>query len=96
MLRRLDATNRGPCIFSEGHQRSWPTVYADIREELASQYLLAYESSSTRRNGAWRRVAVRVNRPSVTARTRRGYFAPTQVADVAGPEELTGQLLLRS
>ncbi len=38
--------------------------------------------SATRRgirkhDGSWRRVVVRVNRPSLTARTKQGYFAPT-------------------
>jgi Ca-activated chloride channel homolog len=49
-------------------------VYADIRDELSSQYLLAYISSSDR-TGQWRRVNVRVNRPGLTVRTRQGYFA---------------------
>jgi Ca-activated chloride channel family protein len=49
-------------------------VYADIRDELASQYLLAYISSSDR-TGQWRRVNVRVNRPGVSVRTKQGYFA---------------------
>jgi len=49
-------------------------VYADIRDELANQYLLAYISTSDR-TGQWRRVNVRVNRPGVTVRTKQGYFA---------------------
>jgi VWFA-related protein len=49
-------------------------VYADIRNELASQYLLAYISSSGKA-GQWRGVNVRVNRPGLTVRTRQGYFA---------------------
>ena len=36
----------------------------------------AIEVISTR-NGAWRRIVVRVNRPNLTARTKQGYFAPT-------------------
>jgi hypothetical protein len=51
-------------------------VYADIREELSSQYSLAYESGAGARDGQWRRIAVRVNRPDVIVRTRQGYFAP--------------------
>jgi hypothetical protein len=30
------------------------------------------------RNGAWRRVVVRVNKPGLTARTRLGYYGPDQ------------------
>ena len=49
-------------------------VYADIRNELSSQYLLAYVSSNER-TGRWRNVNVRVNRPGLTVRTKQGYFA---------------------
>jgi VWFA-related protein len=52
-------------------------VYAQIADELASQYTLGYTSKNQRRDGAWRRVIVQVARPSMTARTKRGYYAPT-------------------
>jgi Ca-activated chloride channel family protein len=51
-------------------------VYGQISEELSSQYTVAYSSRNTRRDGTWRRIVVRVNRPEVTARTKLGYFAP--------------------
>ena len=50
-------------------------VYAQIGDELASQYTLGYTSSNTKRDGAWRRVAVRLVPPSLTARTKSGYYA---------------------
>ena len=53
-------------------------VYAEIGDELASQYTLGYTSKNSKRDGAWRRLVVRVNRPNVTARTKQGYFAPTR------------------
>ena len=53
-----------------------PKIYEQISEELANQYSMAYSSKNPMRNGAWRRIAVRVNRPGVTARTRQGYYAP--------------------
>ncbi len=51
-------------------------VYSQISDELASQYLMGYTSKNTRRDGAWRRIVVRVDRPGALARTRQGYFAP--------------------
>jgi Ca-activated chloride channel family protein len=51
-------------------------VYERIADELASQYVLGYVSKNTKRDGAWRRVVVRVARPEATARTKQGYFAP--------------------
>ncbi|HZR27026.1 MAG TPA: VWA domain-containing protein [Vicinamibacterales bacterium] len=52
-------------------------VYGQIGDELSSQYTVGYTSRNPKRDGAWRRVVVRVNRPNVTARTKLGYFAPT-------------------
>lgn len=56
-----------------------PKIYEQISEELANQYSLAYTSRNPMRNGAWRRIVVRVNKPGVTARTRQGYYGPEMV-----------------
>jgi Ca-activated chloride channel family protein len=52
-------------------------VYAEIADELASQYTLGYSSKNAKRDGAYRRIVVQVNRQNVTPRTKRGYYAPT-------------------
>lgn len=52
-------------------------IYDLISEELSSQYTLGYVSKNARRDGAWRRVIVRVGREGATARTKQGYYAPT-------------------
>ena len=54
-----------------------PGIYNQIAEELSSQYTVGYISRNARRDGLWRRVVVRANRPNATARTKLGYFAPT-------------------
>ena len=57
-------------------------IYASVGEELASQYAVGYVPSNPVRNGAWRRLQVRIaQRPEARPRTRAGYFAPT-----AGPQ----------
>lgn len=53
-------------------------IYGQIAEELSSQYTVGYTSKNPKRDGAWRRVVVRVGRAGVTARTKQGYFAPTR------------------
>jgi Ca-activated chloride channel homolog len=53
-----------------------PKIYEQISEELANQYSLAYSSKNPMRNGAWRRIVVRVSKPGLTARTRQGYYGP--------------------
>ena len=52
-------------------------VYSQIADELASQYTIGYTSKNPRRDGAWRRIDARVTRQNATARTKRGYYAPT-------------------
>jgi VWFA-related protein len=52
-------------------------VYAEIGDELASQYTLGYSSKNGKRDGAYRRIVVQVDRANVTPRTKRGYYAPT-------------------
>jgi Ca-activated chloride channel family protein len=52
-------------------------VYGQIAEELSSQYIVGYTSRNPKRDGAWRRIVVRVNRPNTVARTKLGYFGPT-------------------
>ncbi len=49
-----------------------PKIYEQISEELASQYNMAYSSKNPMRNGAWRRIDVRVNKQGLAARSRRG------------------------
>jgi Ca-activated chloride channel family protein len=51
-------------------------AYAQIADELASQYTLAYTSQNPKRDGAWRRLTVRLARPGLIARARAGYYAP--------------------
>ena len=52
-------------------------IYGTIEQELASQYALGYTSKNGRRDGAYRRVVVRVvDREGVQPRTRAGYVAP--------------------
>lgn len=51
-------------------------VYGQIADELSTQYTMGYAPKNPRRDGAFRRIVVQVNRANVTARTKRGYYAP--------------------
>jgi Ca-activated chloride channel family protein len=75
VLRRL-AQQTGGRAFFPMDVKDLAAIYTDIRNELASQYSLAYQSGSGNGDGKWRSIAVRVNRPDVTVRTRQGYYAP--------------------
>jgi Ca-activated chloride channel family protein len=50
-------------------------VYGSIEQELANQYLVGYVPKNGRRDGAYRRIDIRIDRAGVRARTRAGYSA---------------------
>jgi Ca-activated chloride channel family protein len=59
-------------------------AYAAIGQELARQYAIGYVSSNPMRNGAFRRVVVRlVERPEMRSRTRTGYLAASAASVLA-------------
>jgi Ca-activated chloride channel family protein len=76
VLRQLWQETGGR-VFCPTSVAELPKIYEQISEELASQYSMAYSSKNPMRNGAWRRIDVRVNKPGLVARSRRGYYGPT-------------------
>ncbi len=46
--------------------------------EIRGQYHLGYSSTNPTSDGAWRKVEVKVTRPDLRIRTRKGYFARYQ------------------
>ena len=49
-------------------------IYAQVEEELRSQYLIAYQSASSDTSGAFRKVELKVLRPELEAKTMTGYY----------------------
>jgi Ca-activated chloride channel family protein len=79
VMRQLAQETGGRSFFPQS-ATELPKIYDQISDELSSQYTLAYSSKNTRRDGAWRRIVVRVTRPDATARTKLGYYAGTSSA----------------
>jgi Ca-activated chloride channel family protein len=75
VLRTLTEETGGRVFFVDQVDQL-PAVYGQIADELANQYSIGYTSSNQRREGTWRSVQVRVDRPNTVARTRQGYFGP--------------------
>jgi len=76
VLKQLSSETGGRAYFPTD-ARELGKIYQAIWEELSSQYAVAYSSANPKRDGAWRRIQVRVARPNLTARTKLGYYAPT-------------------
>ena len=77
-LMEMARLTGGRAVFPETMKELEP-VYARIAAEINSQYVLGYVSTNTARDGKWRKVEVKLKRPSserLQLRTREGYFAP--------------------
>lgn len=72
----------GGRVFPVGNLGELPDIAAKIGMELRNQYVLGYKSSNPHRNGAWRKIRVKMRPPkglpplNVFART--GYYGPNQ------------------
>ena len=51
-------------------------AFKRIVEELGVQYTIAYSPANTLKDGKWRSLELRISRPNLTIRTRKGYNAP--------------------
>lgn len=76
VLRQLAYETGGRAVFPN-RVEDLAEVYAQIAEELSSQYTIGYVSDNQRRDGNWRRIVVQVGRQNMLTRTKQGYYAPT-------------------
>ncbi|MEW6322871.1 MAG: VWA domain-containing protein [Acidobacteriota bacterium] len=70
-------------------------AFEEIVSDNSSYYVLGYYPQNERRDGRFRRIEVRVNRPGLTVRARRGYQAPRgrpQDPPRAGPSDASPEL----
>ena len=69
------AEQTGGGYFRASRAEDLDGVYKSVAAELHSFYSLAYTAKDARNDGRWRKITIKVNRPGVKARTRRGYYA---------------------
>jgi VWFA-related protein len=78
-LNALAASTGGRAFFPK-KEVDLKTAFAEIEQELRSQYLIAYSSTNKKRDGAYRRMRLEVTNPDLQKaqlklRYRPGYFA---------------------
>jgi Ca-activated chloride channel family protein len=73
LLRIVEQT--GGQAFFPGKLADLDDAYAKVVAEIRGQYHLGYASTNPAEDGAWRKVEVKVTRPDLKVRSRKGYFA---------------------
>jgi VWFA-related protein len=73
--------------FAAINSNDYATAFNRIRDENSNYYLLGYYPTNDRRDGRFRKIEVRVNRPGLRVRARKGYAAPKGKPAAAAPAE---------
>ena len=76
LLKRLAETTGGRAYFPPKIDDLAMSFFR-ISEELRSQYSVAYRSTNSSRDGAFRRIKINVKGKKVKLQYRKGYYAPT-------------------
>jgi hypothetical protein len=73
-LRTLAEQTGGLAVVN---QNDFRTAFTRIIQDNSSYYVLGYYAANEKRDGRFRNLQVRVRRPGLQVRTRRGYVAPS-------------------
>jgi VWFA-related protein len=74
-LRQLVEATGGQAFFPSA-MKDVESAYEKVLAEIKGQYHLGYQSTNAAKDGAWRKVEIRLKRPDLRIRSRKGYFAP--------------------
>lgn len=81
--------------FAAVNRNDFAAAFQRVVDDNSSYYVLGYYPSNDRRDGRFRRIDVRVKRPGLTVRARRGYVAPrgrVTETKLAGPKDASVEL----
>ncbi|PYV44164.1 MAG: VWA domain-containing protein [Acidobacteria bacterium] len=80
-LRELAEETGGKYYFPESVDEA-EAICTQVAHEIRNQYTLGYKPTNARRDGTWRTVSIKLNNSKnskkLVARTKRGYYAPTE------------------
>jgi len=74
-LRNYANKSGGKYVATPGGQ-ALREAFSGIVEELGNQYTLAYRPANRARDGRWREIEVKLSRPELKVRARKGYRTP--------------------
>ncbi|HEX8853106.1 MAG TPA: VWA domain-containing protein, partial [Pyrinomonadaceae bacterium] len=90
-LRKISERTAGRAFFPR-NRAELDAAFAQINQELRSQYLLSYSPSNKRRDGTFRQIKVEITNPALRKEKlrlvyRQGYYARTSAAAAAPPSK---------
>ena len=78
--------------FAVVNSNGFATAYDRIVQENSAYYVLAYYPPNPKRDGKFHNISVRVTRPGLTVKSRRGYANPTGKVPALVKSELSAEL----
>jgi Ca-activated chloride channel homolog len=74
-LQQMSESTGGLAFFPTAAKELDP-AYDKVVAEVRAQYTIGYLSTNARTDGSWRKVDIKLKRPGLKLRARKGYFAP--------------------
>ncbi len=71
------ADETGGRVIEVHNNKSLEQAFDELSDELRQQYVLGYYPTNAKRDGAFRKIKIEINRPDLKILARRGYYAPT-------------------
>jgi VWFA-related protein len=65
----------GGRVFKVSRKNGLPEIFAQIQEEMRSQYAIGYTPENSAKDGAFRRIEIKTKDKDYKVQARRGYFA---------------------
>ncbi len=73
-LRKMSEQTGGR-VFTVDKKHTLNDVFKEIQDELRNQYSIAYTPSNANRDGNFRRIDIKVDKPEDRVQAREGYYA---------------------
>ncbi len=73
-LQRMSGETGGR-VFKVGRKHSLDDCFKELQDEMRSQYSIAYSSTNTVQDGAFRKLIVKVSNKDYKVQVRKGYYA---------------------
>lgn len=73
VMANLSSDTGGKAFFDSN---DFAPAFQRMQQDTSAYYVIGFRSTDTRRDGAYRRLSIKVNRPDVKLEYRPGYYAP--------------------